>query len=125
SFIKFFHLLMVLGVLGSTFFCLVLIASNNPAWQNTVRRFNKAMLCFALLAMTSGTLLVYPKHYTFHTPWIMAAYFLVLIFVGVVLMLRMLMKKSGARWLWASVYLFLLLPLAVLIHDAVSKTTVL
>lgn len=115
---------MVLGVLGSTFSCLVLIASNNSAWQNTVSRFNKALLCFALLAMTSGTILVYPKHYTFHTPWIMAAYLMVLIFVGVVLMLMMLKKKS-VRWLWMGVYLFLLLPLVVLIHDAVSKTTVL
>jgi uncharacterized membrane protein len=100
--VKFIHLLFVLGLLGSTVYCLTLIGSKKFALANThlhekITRLNKLLFSFGLLAMLTGTFLVYPKHFTFHTPWIQAAYMLVISFSICVAALLMFRKKISAE----------------------------
>ena len=126
--LKFFHLICVLSLLGSTAYCLFLIGSrkfslaNNTHLHEKIIRLNKILLGFGLLAMLTGTLLIYPKNFTFHTPWIQAAYLLVSLFGLGILMLFKLRKKQ-----WRGVKLLICMAmitvLFALIHDAVTKTT--
>jgi peptidoglycan/LPS O-acetylase OafA/YrhL len=124
--VKFIHLLCVLGLLGSTLFCLVLVSSRpfTTNSKNSLVQFNRVLLWLAALALLTGTLLVHPKHYTFHTPWIQAAYVLLFIFGALVSLLQALKKKKGMRFVWWSTYFLLTLLLLVIIHDAVAKTII-
>lgn len=127
-FLKFIHLLSTLGLLGSAIFCLALVCSKkftavNLNYPDLLTRLNKIMLVLAFFAMLTGTFLVYPKHFTFHTPWIQAAYLFVMLFSLGVLSLLLLKKKREQRWLWCLSYLVLIFILIGIIHDAVTKTT--
>lgn len=132
NFIKFIHLLLTLSLLGSTFFCILLIGFkkfNRPRFYQS----SKVILVLALLAALTGTLLVHPRHFTFHTPWIRAAYLLMTCFALSILTLMQFNKKSKTSvnglmterkyGLWLVVYLFLAIMLIGVIHDAVTKTT--
>lgn len=80
------------------------------------------MLFISLVALITGTLLVVPKHFTFHTPWIQAAYLLITLF-GLSIFLLI---KYGSRLkpiLQKLIYMTLILALVCVIHDAVTKTT--
>jgi uncharacterized membrane protein SirB2 len=79
------------------------------------------MLYFSLFAILTGTLLVYPKHFTFHTPWIQAAYLLVTIFSLGILTLQK--KNKIPRLIKLFSYLILIVILIGVIHDAVTKST--
>lgn len=85
------------------------------------------MMWLATFTIVTGTLLIYPKHFTFHTQWIQTAYVLVLLFTLVLGMLIMLAKRNEkqSRWLWFIAYLMMAVILVNLIHDAVTKTTLL
>lgn len=127
-FLKFIHLLLTLGLIGSALTCLALIGSKQFSSvhfdsQNTITRLNKMMLLLALLVMLTGTFLVHPKHFTFHTPWIQAAYVLVLIFSLAIASLILFKKNLKQKWLWRVTYLCLIIVLIGIIHDAVTKTT--
>lgn len=127
--LKFIHLLLTLGLLGLTLFCLILTIHKKavfkqPENHNLITTLNRILLWLLGFALLTGTLLVYPKHFTFQTPWIQAAYVLVFI-CGVLIGIVLLFFKQKRKWfwLWGMVYLILLLLLIGVIHDAVTKTT--
>jgi hypothetical protein len=106
-FVKFIHILCALGLLGGTTYRFMAITF----------RLNKLFLLLAGLAILTGTLLIYPTHFTFHTPWIIAAYLLTFFYIlGVTLSLFL---KTPSRL----IYFFLMVTLILIIHDAVTKTT--
>jgi hypothetical protein len=106
---KFIHVLLALSLLITTFFCLA---------SNSIKN-HKLILILSLVAAITGTLLVYPAHFTFHTPWIKAAYVLLGIFTLVILgLMRFKLKKITLIILLAILLIFI-------IHDAVTKTTLL
>jgi len=111
-FIKFLHILAALSLLGVVFLCIT--AKKPPLTQ-------KILFILAIVALVTGTALVYPKSFTFHTPWIMAAYLLLGIFGIFVLFLNKISNIKFAK----GVYIFLFFILILIIHDAISKSTVL
>lgn len=128
NFIKFIHILFTLALLGSTTYCLIVVSSRKfsripSVSRDTLTFLNRMMLWCATFAILTGTLLVYPKHFTFHTPWIQTAYVLVFILGSLVSILLAVKKKQRIRWLWWSSYAFLLMILIAIVHDAVTKTT--
>lgn len=128
--IKFIHLLLTVSILGLVIYCFILLCSNSFRKKSDARRqniiqINKLLLIAVFFAVLTGTLLVYPKHFTFHTPWIQAAYFLVSVFVLMIVMLIFFRKKQKIQLLWGLIYFMLILLLVGIIHDAVTKTTLL
>ena len=122
DFLKFIHLLLTLSLLGSAVCCLIL-ASLQKNSLNTLTTLNRTMLWLLVFTVITGTLLVYPKHFNFHTPWIQAAYVLVFLCGTLISLLLACRKKYQGRWLWGMSYLFLLGLLVIVVHDAASKTT--
>lgn len=116
AFVKFFHLILALSLLGSVTFCLVSARSHSICVNY---RWNVALLWLALLAMITGTLLIHPLHFTFHTLWIKAAYVLFFCFIGCVLAKTFL---TMPLWATRGIYFILLLLLLCIIHDVVTKT---
>jgi hypothetical protein len=117
-FTKFIHVLLVLSLLIATFSCLVL--DSTAVSITYFRKHHKLILILSLLAALTGTALIYPKHFTFATPWIQAAYLFVMIFmVGILVLMRYNTKK---RWFRLG-YLLLSILLIVVVHDAVMKKT--
>jgi hypothetical protein len=135
-FLKFIHILITVSLLGAVIFCVILISSKKFTLRdfycnNNVTGINKIILWLSVLTILTGTFLVYPKHFTFHTPWIQAAYILILVFSSAIGSLLWIRKKKQLaallpqfqRWLWLFVYGLLTLILVGIIHDAVTKTT--
>lgn len=122
-FVKFFHLIFALGLLGLTAACLFQ-ANRNSA---SLLRLNNMIFLFAFIAALTGTFLVYPKHFTFHTPWIQAAYLLVLLFCAGIFLISVLKKTFSQRLIWVTrlLYVPLIFILLLIMHDAVTKTTLL
>lgn len=122
--LKFIHLLLTLSLLGSTLFCLILVGFHFNFEQNAlIKRLNRIILWLLTFAILTGTLLIYPKHFTFHTPWIKAAYVLVFLFGGLLSLLVVTRKKHQWQWLSGICYFVLIILLIGIIHDAVTKTT--
>lgn len=130
--IKFIHILCVLGLLGSVFYNLVLACSKKIAGEHStvlqLNRFNKIILWFSLFALFTGTLLVHPKLFTFHTPWIQAAYLLLILFcTGIYLIKKGLTQHRQStritHFVLPASYLILITILVFIIHDAVAKST--
>ena len=123
--LKFIHLLLTLSLLGSTFLCLFLVSfkKNTFIFSEQNKNLNRIILWLLVFAVLTGTLLIYPKHFTFHTPWIQAAYVLVFLCGALVSLLMSLNKKRKWPWLWSISYLLLALMLIGIVHDAVTKTT--
>lgn len=118
-FIKFIHLLCTLGLLGIVGYCLV----SRIKQSVFPRTLNKLMLLLAAGAAFTGTLLIYPKHFTIHTPWIKAAYVFVFAFVlGLVFLIKTQNHVKLARF-HPIIYVALLVILVCITHDAVTKTT--
>lgn len=113
--IKFIHILFALGLLSLTLCCVVS--------SDTLKlgRFNKTLLYMSPFLILTGTLLVYPKGFTFHTPWILAAYLFIIIFCAGIGFL--LINKNMTRWVRCIIYLILLTILIFITHDAVTKNT--
>lgn len=109
--IKFLHLLCVLGLLGLTVHCV----TSKGTLQYL--RIQTSLLILALLGVITGTLLVHPRHFTFHTHWIIAAYVLMISFIVSISLL--FFYKKNSRW----IYLLLSILLVIVIHDAVTKST--
>jgi hypothetical protein len=119
--LKFAHILLVLSLLGTAVYCIVAVGLK----KNSNLRLNKILIILSLLALLTGSLLVIPKHYTFTTPWIQAAYIFVIVFGLLVTGLTLLKKKmwlTHPRW-WLLSYTLLTILLIIIIHDAVTKTT--
>lgn len=119
-FIKFLHVFIALGLLGLTVVCFALAGPHN---LNKILRINKILLILTPFALITGTLLVYPKQYTFHTPWIMAAYGLLGVFCSAIILALFLQEKIAKRWVWKIIYFLLLGILTMIVHDAVTKTS--
>lgn len=122
--VKFIHILSILGILGSAFFCAALLASKKFLATNSNQHIyflNRAILYLSTLGIITGTLLVYPKHFTFHTPWIQAAYLFMVIFSLGILFLQK--KMQLPRLIKLFTYLILIVILIGVIHDAVTKST--
>ncbi len=115
---KFLHMLCALSLMGTVVFCLI---GPETLPRQRLRYF---LLMTSALAALTGTLLVYPAHYTFHTPWIIAAYLLLGIFCLLVALLVRPQKKYPT-WLWRALWLILLLILIMIAHDAVTRSTLL
>lgn len=137
--IKFIHLLCVLssvGLVAAEIFpqrarrgistqCHTMAQSYTSAVKN-YRPGVTYIGAFIALAAITGCLLVYPKGYTFHTPWIEAALLLAsTVIVGLLVMhgLQGPSQKKTYGLLRSLLSLFLLIILLVIIHDAVQKTT--
>ena len=131
NFLKFFHILLTLGLIGSTFYCLLLITNKKffsaPLAKTTITltQLNKIILTLLFFAVLTGTFLVYPKNFTFHTPWIQAAYLFVFIFGVGIFSLIIQRNKLTKVLLWRATYLFLILILIGITHDAVTKSSLL
>jgi cell division protein FtsW (lipid II flippase) len=130
--LKFLHMLFTLGLSGAIIYCIILVSSrkfalNNPYHHHKIYFINRALMWLMTFTILTGTLLIYPKHFTFHTPWIQAAYTLVLVFSMIVGLLIVLAKKNSQqkRWLWLLAYMLLAVILIGIIRDAVTKTTLL
>jgi uncharacterized membrane protein YfcA len=117
---KFIHILIALGLLGITVYCVTYLRSVNT--KKTVQ-LNKIILILSALALVTGTLLVHPKHYTFHTHWIQAAYLLLAIFCIGIISLLYFKRYLKSAWQTRLIYLFLTMILVFITHDAVTKTT--
>lgn len=116
---KFIHLIATLGLLGLAISCVALVGSKR---FDLITRYNKIMLALTCFAILTGTLLIYPKGFTYHTPWIQAAYIFSTIFcLGLLLLIYL--HKYQQRWLWCLSYLLLIIILIGIVHDAVLKTT--
>ena len=123
NFLKFFHLILALGILGLAITCFCMLTVVKEYNHRLFIRFNTLIISLSLLAMLTGTFLVYPKHFNFHTPWIVAAYTLLGVFIAGVGFLIWVARKRFARWIWQLVYLVLIIMLVLIVHDAVTKTT--
>jgi hypothetical protein len=122
NFIKFIHLIFALSLFGMTLYSFICVSKNKIATSSFIY---KLILYISLLALLTGTLLVYPKHFTFHTPWIQAAYILVLCYACIVGLCHryqhsFLFKYNGVLFF---TYFLLIVLLVLVIHDAVTKTT--
>jgi len=115
--IKFLHLLIALGLLSLTTYGVTL---NKFQSLHRISYWLLALFPFAIL---TGTLLIYPKHYTFHTPWIVAAYFFSSFILMILIILLFFKEKLKNRVAWQFFYLIILLILMIIAHDAVTKTT--
>ena len=115
--VKFFHILIVLSLLGGTLLCAF------PNKFKTTFPLKKGLITLSFFAILTGTVLVYPKHFTFYTPWIKAAYLLSLFFmIGMIFFLWM-EKRSISRLLMFAIVSISIIILLLIIHDAVTKST--
>jgi hypothetical protein len=120
--IKFIHVIFALSLLGITMFCFAFISKNKTPVSPYIHQL---ILYISIIALITGTLLVYPKHFTFHTPWIQAAYILVICYASLIALFNryrhlFLFKNKTVLLL---TYFMLILLLVGVIHDAVTKTT--
>jgi uncharacterized membrane protein YozB (DUF420 family) len=125
--LKFLHLLCVLSLFGTLIYGFVCISRKNIS---AIISIHQVIIVISLLAMLTGTFLVHPKHFTFHTPWIKAAYLLLITFcIGITLLKNRAAKikpasfSSRQRMAWQITYVILGSVLILITHDAVTKTT--
>jgi len=71
-----------------------------------------------VLALLTGALLIYPKHYSFHTPWVQMAFIIVSIFILGIIVLFFYKKMDHAFF-----YSILLVLLILISQDAIRKIT--
>lgn len=121
-FIKFLHLVFALSLLGMVIYCFGMTRKITvPSTHRHTRllHLKKILLFASVAAALTGTALVYPKHYTFHTHWIQAAYGLIAIFIGSVFFSH----KFKSKLQWIALLTCLTIILVAIIHDAVMKQT--
>lgn len=128
--LKFLHVLIALSLIGLAVYCIVLTSSRkyaiaNVHHHNKILRAHRAMLLIIVFALVSGTLMVYPRNFNFHTPWIRAAYLFSAIVIAGMLTMTFLKKKFSTpkRSVWLVFYFVLLVILMTIVHDAMTKTT--
>jgi len=128
SLIKFIHILLVLGLIGGIGYCFMTTSSRQSSLTFTQFSFlHRLLLWLSLLLGITGTLLVYPRHFTFHTPWIKAAYVLLFaVTLGILFLKRRISHLPPTPTLALArqgSYFFIILLLFLIVHDAVTKTT--
>lgn len=99
------------------------------------KSIDKGMLSVLCLLILTGSLLVHPKHFTFTTPWIDAAYTLIILSALCYIIsmklrnhhFRAIQKNKYARfghaWLYHACHLLMFMMVFFIIHDAVTKVT--
>ncbi len=123
AFLKFLHVILAMMLLG------IVLLNCLSRMKNSRRVF----LQIGLLAGITGTLLIYPRHFTLHTPWIQAAFLLLGLFLVLVFFFAPKSQiavfestsnhpKAASGWLWYALTPILALILMIIIHDAVMKT---
>ncbi len=112
--VKCIHLVAALGLLGTSVYCFMTAAPTRSE-SHLLRH----MLYLGLIALITGSLLVYPSPFTFHTPWIKAAYLLVL----ACCLLILLLAKISYAFFRRVASMVLMILIIVIMHDAVTKTT--
>jgi len=132
-FTKFFHILFAISLLSLVVYSLISAKKAQPNVANTFSHLSskheKLLLIISLLAMLTGTLLVIPKHYTFHTSWIEAAYILLTLFIGGVFVATRIKKRhinnisKKTLILMRVIYVCLGAILLLIMHDAINKST--
>lgn len=119
--IKFIHLLCTLGLLGSISYCLVVTVRFKTVKHEVY--LYKLMLLFGFFAALTGTLLIYPSHFSFHTPWIEAAYLFGLSFALGIIFLMLTRHHPTVSRFRPLIYGVLGVILICIAHDAVTKST--
>ncbi len=138
-FAKWIHLCLVLLLLGavsaSYSFTLRVVKSTDAHWRQQLIRlagWSDAVSWLSIIVVAvTGTILVYPRGYTFQTPWINAAYvFLALsaICFYVIGSLKDKLIKSDSvsaltRWVYHVLNILIMVVLAVIAYEAVAKST--
>jgi uncharacterized membrane protein YozB (DUF420 family) len=120
-FIKFFHLLCALGLFGIVFLCCLQCRTTNHSRFNGNDALHRILWYLSIFALLTGTFLVYPQSFTFHTPWIKAAYLLISLCIFIILFLNKLQLKN--KKILLSIYFTLSIFLVLIAHDAVRKST--
>jgi uncharacterized membrane protein SirB2 len=120
--IKFIHIICALSLIGGTMLCFAYVSKHKAEVTPSTHRI---IAYISTLALLTGTLLIYPKHFTFYTPWIQAAYVLITCYAIVIAMLKRykdypFLKNHKIILL---IYLLLLVVLMLITHDAVTKKT--
>lgn len=107
-------------LIGSIFFCFGITQKIiEPQKNNLFSILQKTGISIGVLAGVTGSLLIYPKHYTLHTHWIIAAYLLLASFI----LLILYSHKIRSRTAWVGFCTLSLLILITIVHDAVLKQT--
>ena len=108
-------MLCALSILSLTGYCFA------QSQSLRLKGINQTLLWVTSLTMSTGALLVHPKHFSFHTPWIQAAILLSSTYlVGLFLLILYPPKKRGGLM---AAYLLLWTLMVLITHDAVNKTT--
>lgn len=132
EFIKTIHLIIVMLLIGSMASLMVLSFKAAQEWHKARYLVLRILLWLLLFTTITGTLLVHPRHFTFHTHWIIAAYALVLLCGGLLhypyRQQRKLTRSALAYtlkgiWLERTILLISMLGFIMVIHDAVAKQT--
>lgn len=121
--LKFIHLLFALTLFGMVLFN---FAYSLRSTSQTAIIKSEYLSLFAIIAMfITGGLLVFPKGYTFATPWINVAFsFLTLVALQIGLAIYIKYKKyNSLRKLLNINYATMIVILVCIIHDAVCKHT--
>ncbi len=138
--IKTIHLLLAISLIGlvatSSFF-LYRSQQQGIALLQLSNRCDRLLLSLIFIAGLTGSLLVLPRHYTFHTPWINAA-FIFLTIAFALLSYASYSKSKNTRnkcikhngrikfyYGYQFMYFIILVILVCITHDAVMKQTML
>lgn len=130
--IKAIHLIIVMLLIGGMVGVTAFNIKTPQGWHKIRHTLLRALLWLLLLTAITGTLLVQPRHFTFHTHWIIAAYILVILCGGLLQYPYRQQRKltqgglaCSLRGIWLERILLLLstLGLIIIIHDAVTKQT--
>ena len=105
--LKFLHVMTAVSLLAAVF-----IGLATPRWHPIALK--KGLLHGGLLTGITGLLLVYPRHFTFQTPWIQVA------IAGTLVFLWLVTRHTQQKRL---LFLVLAALLIMIIHDAVTKST--
>lgn len=138
DFIKALHVTAGISLIAFLVFGLVVISQRQAVLiqhQQTLASIMPKIDRFGLLALgtavLAGTLLVPMRHYSYQTPWIEAAYIL-LVVCGLLLRVCLFLKQkiiasadnpTGLKFLFVSLSIITMILLFFVIHDAVFKAT--
>lgn len=132
EFIKTVHLIIVMLLMGGITSMMALSLKAPQGWHKVRYTVLRALLWLLLFTAITGTLLVHPRHFTFHTHWIIAAYILVILCGGLLqypysqqrkLTQGVLAYTLKGIWLERILLAVSTLGLVLVIHDAVVKQT--
>ncbi|MCW5589554.1 MAG: hypothetical protein KIT27_07820 [Legionellales bacterium] len=140
---KYLHVILAMSLFGACVLAYGLSVFNwreasiahRQFYNNFLQQLDYFIYGVIVLLILTGTLLVYPKGFTFHTPWIIAAYFLLGINSILLFLTAYLRKKAEVqqqRWqsislgMWLTYHalqIILIVSFVLIIHDAVTKQT--